>query len=97
MTPGKTGVEGMAVKGEAVSKRGNSEVRYLPLKQIYESIMNTKEFFEKVAAMRTAQKGFFRTTRNDPEHNRFYSESRKLEAEIDTEIERVRNITNNES
>lgn len=54
--------------------------------------MNPREFFEKVAAMRAAQKGFFASVKGSPERGKFYAESKKLEAEIDSEIERVKQL-----
>lgn len=54
--------------------------------------MNAKEFFDKVSAMRAAQKGFFSTAKGTQEHGRYYAESKRLEEEIDAEIERVNNI-----
>lgn len=56
--------------------------------------MTTKEFFDKVVAMRAAQKGFFSTAKGDPAHGKYYVESKRLEAEIDAEIQRVNNIIN---
>ena len=56
--------------------------------------MNAKEFFDKVAAMRAAQKGFFSTPRGDSAHGKYYAESKRLEAEIDAEIQKVNNILN---
>ncbi len=56
--------------------------------------MTPREFFDKVAAMRAAQKGFFSTVKGDPAHGKYYAESKKLEAEIDAEIQRVNNIIN---
>ncbi len=56
--------------------------------------MKPKEFFDKVAAMRAAQKGFFSTVKGDPAHGKYYAESKRLEAEIDAEIARVNNIIN---
>lgn len=54
--------------------------------------MNAREFFDKVAAMRAAQKGFFSTKKDDPAHQQFLVESKMLEKEIDNEIERVKSI-----
>lgn len=49
--------------------------------------MDAKEFFDKVVQMREAQKKYFRMhTSTD------LSASKKLEKEIDAEIERVQNI-----
>lgn len=49
--------------------------------------MNAKEFFDKVVEMRAAQKRFFRTRITSDMHD-----AKKLEKEIDMEIERVRSI-----
>lgn len=49
--------------------------------------MNNKEFYEKVVKMRAAQKAYFKT-RSTASLN----ESKKLEMEIDAEIERVTKI-----
>lgn len=49
--------------------------------------MDKRVFFEKVALMREAQKNFFRTRSNDA-----LRKSKALEAEIDHEIERVRDM-----
>lgn len=49
--------------------------------------MDKRVFFEKVALMREAQKEFFRTRSNDA-----LRKSKALEAEIDREIERVRDM-----
>ncbi len=49
--------------------------------------MNSRTFFEKVALMREAQKDYFRTRSNDA-----LRKSKALEAEIDREIERVRDM-----
>ncbi len=49
--------------------------------------MNSKEFYEKVVRMRAAQKAYFKT-RSTASLN----ESKKLEREIDAEIERVTKI-----
>ena len=46
--------------------------------------MKPKEFFDKVAEMRSAQKEYFRT--RSPQ---VLSESKRLEREIDAEIKRV--------
>lgn len=46
--------------------------------------MNSKEFFDKVAQMREAQKKYFRTRSQQA-----LSESKMLEREIDAEIKRV--------
>lgn len=49
--------------------------------------MNHREFFYMVAEMRSAQKAYFKT--RDPN---VFRAARKLENEIDREIERVRAI-----
>ena len=49
--------------------------------------MNPKEFFDKVAEMRSAQKEYFRTRSQQA-----LSESKRLEREIDMEIARVEGI-----
>lgn len=49
--------------------------------------MNAKEFYDKVVAMRAAQKRYFETRSHD-----WLSKSKELEKEIDKEIERVNNI-----
>ena len=54
--------------------------------------MNAKDFFYTVAAMRRAQKGFFSTQRGDPAHSQYYSDSKRLEAEVDAEIDRVNRV-----
>lgn len=46
--------------------------------------MKPKEFFDKVAEMREAQKKYFRTRSQQA-----LSESKRLEREIDAEIKRV--------
>lgn len=52
--------------------------------------MKPREFFDKVAAMRDAQKRFFKS------HSSFdLQESKRLEKEIDNEIARVADIQNN--
>ena len=51
--------------------------------------MTAKEFFYNVAEMRACQKAYFKT--RDPAVLRA---ARKLENEIDKEIERVRDIVN---
>ena len=56
--------------------------------------MTSRQFFDKVVAMRAAQKGFFSTAKGDPAHGRYYTKSKQLEAEIDAEIQRVNNILN---
>ena len=54
--------------------------------------MNARQFFDKVVAMRAAQKGFFSTVKGDHAHGKYYAESKRLEAEIDAEIQRVNDI-----
>lgn len=49
--------------------------------------MNPKEFFYKVSRMRKAQKEYFRTR-----SGRALSDSKRLEKEIDDEIERVNKV-----
>lgn len=49
--------------------------------------MNPKEFFDKVCRMRKAQKEYFRTR-----SGRALSDSKRLEKEIDDEIERVNKV-----
>lgn len=49
--------------------------------------MNPKEFFDKVCRMRKAQKEYFRTR-----SGRAFSDSKRLEKEIDDEIERVTKV-----
>lgn len=49
--------------------------------------MNSKEFYDKVVRMRAVQKAYFKT-RSTASLN----ESKKLEREIDAEIERVTKI-----
>ena len=49
--------------------------------------MNHREFFYLVAEMRSAQKAYFKT--RDPN---VFRAARKLENELDREIERVRQI-----
>lgn len=46
-----------------------------------------KEFFDKVSRMRKAQKEYFRTR-----SGRALSDSKRLEKEIDAEIERVNKV-----
>lgn len=52
--------------------------------------MNSREFFYLVAQMRTAQKEYFRTR-----EQLTLRAARKLENEVDKEIERVRGIVEN--
>lgn len=49
--------------------------------------MTPKEFFNKVCRMRKAQKEYFRTR-----SGRALSDSKRLEKEIDDEIERVNKV-----
>lgn len=49
--------------------------------------MNPKEFFDKVCRMRKAQKEYFRTRLG-----RALADSKRLEKEIDDEIERVNKV-----
>lgn len=49
--------------------------------------MSPKEFFDKVSRMRKAQKEYFRTR-----SGRALSDSKRLEKEIDDEIERVNKV-----
>jgi hypothetical protein len=49
--------------------------------------MNPKEFFDKVCRMRKAQKEYFRTR-----SGRALADSKRLEKEIDDEIERVNKV-----
>lgn len=49
--------------------------------------MNARQFFEKVSLMREAQKEYFRTRSHD-----VLRKSKSLEAEIDAEIKRVRDL-----
>lgn len=49
--------------------------------------MNPREFFDKVSLMRKAQKEYFRTR-----SSRALTDSRRLEKEIDTEIERANKV-----
>ena len=49
--------------------------------------MNPKEFFDKVSRMRKAQKEYFRTR-----SGRALADSKRLEKEIDDEIERVEKV-----
>jgi len=51
--------------------------------------MNAKEFYDKVVLMRKAQKEYFATRSKD-----WLSESKRLEKEIDQEIDRVSKLTN---
>lgn len=49
--------------------------------------MRPREFFDKVSRMRKAQKEYFRTR-----SSRALSDSKRLEKEIDDEIERVNKV-----
>lgn len=49
--------------------------------------MTPKEFFDKVCRMRKAQKDYFRTR-----SGRALNDSKRLEQEIDAEIERVSKV-----
>lgn len=49
--------------------------------------MTPKEFFDKVSRMRKAQKEYFRTR-----SGRALTDSKRLEKEIDDEIERVNKV-----
>lgn len=49
--------------------------------------MNPKEFFDNVSRMRKAQKEYFRTR-----SGRALTDSKRLEKEIDDEIERVNKV-----
>lgn len=49
--------------------------------------MTPKEFFDKVSRMRKAQKEYFRTR-----SGRALTDSKRLEKEIDAEIERVNKV-----
>lgn len=49
--------------------------------------MSPKEFFDKVSRMRKAQKEYFRTR-----SGRALADSKRLEKEIDGEIERVNKV-----
>lgn len=53
--------------------------------------MNAKEFFYTVAEMRSAQKSYFKT-----KDRQVFLAARKLENIVDAEIERVREIVNNQ-
>lgn len=49
--------------------------------------MTPKEFFDKVSRMRKAQKDYFRTR-----SGRALTDSKRLEKEVDDEIERVNKV-----
>lgn len=51
--------------------------------------MKARDFFYLVAEMRSAQKAYFKTRSDN-----VFRAARKLENEVDREIERVRNIVN---
>ena len=62
-----------------------TEVKVVSAQQ--ESDMNARQFFDKVCMMRKYQKAYERT------HSQLsYNQSKSIEKEIDTEIERVQNI-----
>ena len=44
--------------------------------------------------MRAAQIGFFSTRKGEAAHGKYYAESKRLDAEIDNEIARVKSIQN---
>ena len=54
--------------------------------------MDAKSFFELVAQMRQAQKRFFENPRFSKERMEAYSDSKFLEARVDAEILRVKNV-----
>lgn len=55
--------------------------------------MDARAFFELTAQMRDAQKGYFRTPAAQYRQKQDYLEqSKKLEAQIDAEIKRVREV-----
>lgn len=54
--------------------------------------MTAREFFEKVAEMRQAQRDYFKTRDKDTLIN-----SKKLEKEVDDEIKRVTEILSNQA
>ena len=51
--------------------------------------MNAREFFYLVAEMRAAQKAYFRTKQDN-----VFRAARKLENQVDAEIQRVRELVN---
>ncbi len=55
--------------------------------------MNSRQFFDKVVLMRKAQKKYFATPRSQYlTKQQALEESKKLEMEIDAEIERVQKV-----
>ncbi len=59
--------------------------------------MDAKAFFDLTARMRDAQKGYFSTPSASTKRKQEYlTLSKKLEAELDREIKRVRNIVEQE-
>jgi hypothetical protein len=54
--------------------------------------MDNKEFFDKVAQMRTQQKAFFNSRPSSEERKTALVNSKRLEKEIDNEIARVQEI-----
>lgn len=54
--------------------------------------MNARDFFYLVAEMRSAQKSYFKTRSDN-----VFRAARKLENEVDKEIERVRSLLQNMS
>lgn len=55
--------------------------------------MDAKQFFELTAQMRDAQKGYFKTPASQYQKKHDYLIlSKKLEAQLDAEIKRVRDI-----
>lgn len=63
----------------------------LDLRRRMSKDMNAREFFDKVCDMRIAQKTYFKT--RDPHDLRV---ARKIEGDIDREIDRVRGILANQ-
>lgn len=51
--------------------------------------MNAREFFYLVAEMRAAQKAYFKTRQDN-----VFRAARKLENQVDAEIQRVRELVN---
>lgn len=51
--------------------------------------MNAREFFYLVAEMRAAQKAYFKTKQDN-----VFRAARKLENQVDAEIQRVRELVN---
>ena len=56
--------------------------------------MNARAFFDLVANMRAAKIGFFKSPKGSQERQGFYKQRKDLEADVDTEIQRVNNILN---